>query len=170
MAASTRPGAFAPTKTAAGTRIIPVGEWVLDELNLHLQQFGAGDGGVIVHTDGRPVDSARWGHYMREARKHAGMSDRVSFHDLRHCFASALIAAGCTVKQVQAALGHESAKVTLDVYGHLWPGDDDWGSRRHRPPGDRRGEGPEKDHGLTAGAKARVRGPVWPTHKFRFNV
>jgi hypothetical protein len=29
--------------------------------------------------------------------------------------------AGCSVKQVQAALGHKSAKVTLDVYGHLWP-------------------------------------------------
>jgi hypothetical protein len=26
---------------------------------------------------------------------------------------------------VQSALGHESAKVTLDVYGHLWPGDED---------------------------------------------
>ena len=59
---------------------------------------------------------------MRAARTHAGVPDRVSFHDLRHFFASALIVAGCTVKQVQAALGHESAKVTLDVYGHLWPG------------------------------------------------
>jgi hypothetical protein len=29
------------------------------------------------------------------------------------------------VKQVQAALGHKSAKVTLDVYGHLWPGEED---------------------------------------------
>jgi hypothetical protein len=29
------------------------------------------------------------------------------------------------VKQVQAALGHKSAKVTPDVYGHLWPGEED---------------------------------------------
>ncbi len=114
---------------------------MLDELNLHLQQFGAGDGGVIVHTDGRPVDAARWGHYMRASRKHAGVSDRVSYHDLRHFFASALIAAGCTVKQVQAALGHESAKVTLDVYGHLWPGDED----RVRDAIDRLGTGATKD-------------------------
>ena len=114
---------------------------MLDELNLHLQQFGGGDGGVIVHTDGRPVDAARWGHYMRAARKHAGVSERVSFHDLRHFFASALIAAGCTVKQVQAALGHESAKVTLDVYGHLWPGDED----RVRDAIDRLGTAAAKD-------------------------
>ena len=39
--------------------------------------------------------------------------------------ASALIHAGCSVKQVQAALGHKSAKVTVDVYGHLWPGEED---------------------------------------------
>lgn len=31
----------------------------------------------------------------------------------------------CSVKQVQAALGHKSAKVTLDVFGHLWPGEED---------------------------------------------
>jgi integrase len=29
------------------------------------------------------------------------------------------------VKAVQKALGHASAATTLDIYGHLWPGDDD---------------------------------------------
>jgi integrase len=29
------------------------------------------------------------------------------------------------VKAVQKALGHASAGVTLDVYGHLFPGDED---------------------------------------------
>lgn len=36
-----------------------------------------------------------------------------------------LISSGCSIKQVQAALGHESAKVTLDIYAHLFPGDED---------------------------------------------
>ncbi len=49
----------------------------------------------------------------------------LTFNDLRHFFASALIHAGCSVKQVQAALGHKSAKVTLDVYAHLGPGEED---------------------------------------------
>ena len=26
---------------------------------------------------------------------------------------------------MQAALGHKSAKVTLDIYGHLWTGEQD---------------------------------------------
>ena len=32
---------------------------------------------------------------------------------------------GLQRQQVQAVLGHKSAKVTLDVYGHLWPGEED---------------------------------------------
>jgi hypothetical protein len=40
---------------------------------------------------------------------------------LRHTAASAAIAAGADVKAVQQMLGHASAAMTLDVYGHLWP-------------------------------------------------
>jgi integrase len=36
-----------------------------------------------------------------------------------------LIQSGASVKAVQARLGHASAKVTLDVYGHLWPDEED---------------------------------------------
>jgi len=46
-------------------------------------------------------------------------------HDLRHYFASLLIASGLDVKVVQARLRHASAKTTLDTYGHLWPDRDD---------------------------------------------
>lgn len=45
----------------------------------------------------------------------------VRLHDLRHFFASGLIAAGCDVVTVQRALGHSSATTTLDTYSHLWP-------------------------------------------------
>lgn len=45
-------------------------------------------------------------------------------HDLRHFFASALIAGGASVKQVQLVLGHASAVITLRIYAHLWPGED----------------------------------------------
>jgi lysozyme family protein len=45
--------------------------------------------------------------------------------DLRHYFASLLIASGTDVKTVQARLRHASAKTTLDTYGHLWPDRDE---------------------------------------------
>lgn len=45
--------------------------------------------------------------------------------DLRHYFASLLIASGADVKTVQARLRHASAMTTLGTYGHLWPGRDE---------------------------------------------
>lgn len=47
------------------------------------------------------------------------------YHDLRHYFASLLIAGGADVKVVQARLRHASAKTTLDTYAHLWPDRDE---------------------------------------------
>jgi integrase len=41
-------------------------------------------------------------------------------HELRHTAASLAIAAGANVKAVQAMLGHASAAMTLDRYGHLF--------------------------------------------------
>jgi integrase len=103
---------------------VPADQWVLDHLAAHIQQHGLGADGVLLHRDGAPFDSAKFGYELRAARRRAGLPESITFHDLRHFFASALIHAGCSVKQVQAALGHKSAKVTLDVYGHLWPGEE----------------------------------------------
>jgi integrase len=45
----------------------------------------------------------------------------VTPHKLRHTAASLAIGAGADVKVVQVMLGHKSATMTLDTYGHLWP-------------------------------------------------
>lgn len=44
-------------------------------------------------------------------------------HDLRHTCASLAISAGANVKVVQRLLGHKTAVLTLDRYGHLFPDD-----------------------------------------------
>jgi integrase len=63
---------------------------------------------------------------MRTARaKVPGLPPDFRFHDLRHYFASLLIASGSDVKVVQARMRHASAKTTLDTYGHPWPDSDD---------------------------------------------
>ena len=41
-------------------------------------------------------------------------------HELRHTAASLAIASGADVKVVQQMLGHGSATMTLDTYGHLF--------------------------------------------------
>ena len=50
----------------------------------------------------------------------AGLSG-TRFHDLRHFFASVLIAQGESAKYVQDQMGHSSIQVTFDTYGHLFP-------------------------------------------------
>lgn len=46
---------------------------------------------------------------------------RVTFHDLRHTFATHAIAAGADVKSVSALLGHADAALTLNVYADSDP-------------------------------------------------
>jgi len=46
----------------------------------------------------------------------------LRLHDLRDTCASLAIAAGADVKVLQRMLGHASAALTLDRYGHLLPG------------------------------------------------
>lgn len=63
---------------------------------------------------------------MRIARKKiCDLPAGFRYHDLRHYFASLLIASGADVKTVQARRRHASAKTTLDTYGHIWPDRDE---------------------------------------------
>ncbi len=43
-------------------------------------------------------------------------------HQLRHSFASQLIAQGESLAYVRDQLGHHSIRLTVDTYGHLLPG------------------------------------------------
>lgn len=43
-------------------------------------------------------------------------------HQLRHSFASLLIAQGESLAYIRDQLGHHSISLTVDVYGHLIPG------------------------------------------------
>jgi integrase len=49
----------------------------------------------------------------------------ITLHECRHTFASLMIAAGVNAKALQTFMGHASITVTLDLYGHLFPGSED---------------------------------------------
>ena len=44
-----------------------------------------------------------------------------TFHDLRHTFATMMIASGCDVRTVASYLGHASVSMTLDIYADVDP-------------------------------------------------
>jgi integrase len=111
---------FIPPKTRSSVRTVPLGRVVVDELAAHLAAYGAADDGSIFTDElGQALTYSAWKPLWRSTES------GYKTHDLRHYAASALIAGGASVKQVQMILGHASAAVTLGVYAHLWPGDDD---------------------------------------------
>ena len=75
--------------------------------------FPSPTGGVWTNTNFRA--RSRW----MDATKAAGV-EGTTIHDLRHTAASLLIAAGADVKAVQVILGHSTATMTMDLYGHLF--------------------------------------------------
>jgi integrase len=76
---------------------------------------------VFTSPTGEPL---RYGNFYRRPWKRALQNadlPPVGLHVLRHTCASLLIAHGAPIKAVQAQLGHQSAELTLDRYGHLYP-------------------------------------------------
>ena len=74
----------------------------------------------LFNTDGEWWHDNRIVYQWNRNRAGAGL-DQFTLHDLRHFYASGLIAAGCDVVTVQRALGHAKPSTTLNTYAHLWP-------------------------------------------------
>lgn len=132
-------GKIGPPKTAKSRRTVPVGEVVTDALLEHLAARPSEEW-LFTMEEGEPLNYRRWKTEWncarralqateneaaeREGRKPVELPHMVT-HDLRHFYASALIAGGASVKQVQLVLSHASAVITLRIYAHLWPGEED---------------------------------------------
>lgn len=117
-------GEFAPVKTEASNAVIPLPASVAEVLAEHLRTVGTGDRGLVFTREGgEPMTPAALSSAFSRAAHRVKVD--ATFHDLRHFTASALIAAGCSVKAVQSFLRHAKASETLDTYSHLWPTDEE---------------------------------------------
>lgn len=113
------------TPTSHSSRVVPVPEFVLNELRPTLA--------------GRQRDALVFpgptGSFMRRTRSSDGPKSwfktalpvaelpLMTVHDLRHTAASLAVQSGANVKTIQRMLGRTSAAMTLDVYSDLF--DDD---------------------------------------------
>jgi len=75
---------------------------------------------LFAAPGGGPLRVSNWKRSVgwRAARVAAGVPD-VRVHDLRHTAASLWLAAGADPKVVQRMLGHATAAMTMDLYGHV---------------------------------------------------
>jgi integrase len=77
---------------------------------------------VFTAPLGGPLRPHTWVKgFFKPAVRAARLPEGLRLYDLRHTCASLLIAQGASVKAVQAQLGHATASITLDTYGHLFP-------------------------------------------------
>lgn len=123
------------TKTPAGRRFIDLSPKTYDLVLDYAENHAVPNkhGLIFPTANGRWQDTDNWrkrGFYM--ACKHAGLVEiahnsagkpinkpRYSPYHLRHFYASMLIEHRVSLKRIQALMGHEDIKTTLNVYGHI---------------------------------------------------
>lgn len=109
---------FGPTK-GHERREVPMPRFMVDDL-ARIVQKASPDDLVFVGVNGAVLRSQRLQRGgLTAASRQMGL-DGFTPHMLRHTAASLAIAAGADVKVVQTMLGHKSATMTLDLYGHLF--------------------------------------------------
>ena len=100
-------------------REVPIPRFLVEDLAQHLADREP-DGLVFAGIrSGKPLRVSAFRKAFRPAAEAIGMPDLYP-HELRHTAASLAIASGADVKVVQQMLGHGSATMTLDTYGHLF--------------------------------------------------
>lgn len=84
---------------------------------------------VLCRADGTPLSPPAVSVAFRRANDRSDLP-RIRLHDLRHTHATLLLQAGEPVRTVSQRLGHASATITLGVYAHVLPGDDEGAAGR----------------------------------------
>jgi integrase len=104
-------------------RTVRLPRFLCDELGAYLADRPHGpDDLVFTAPLGGPLRESKFvPGYFKPAVRAIGLPPTLRFYDLRHTAASLLIREGASVKAVQKQLGHATASITLDTYGHLFP-------------------------------------------------
>jgi integrase len=119
---SARDGAIAKTKTGR-KRVVHL---TLAAADFLAEQLAGRDGGPLDLVFPSPT-GAMWrkdnfmARVFRPAARRAGLHG-LTFHDLRHTYASLMVAASASPHVIAEQLGHRDARLVLQRYGHLYPG------------------------------------------------
>jgi integrase len=121
-----------PPKSEAGERAIPMAPMVVNALREWKLACPKGELGLVFPNGAGKIENhaniANRGWYTLQVN--SGIVDtaggaKYGVHSLRHFFASWAIEQGFTAKRLQALLGHASIQMTFDIYGGLFPDDED---------------------------------------------
>ena len=110
------------TKTAAGTRTVPLTGRVRAELARHRLATGRGSDDLCFGRTANTAFVRSTLRYRAVAAWAAAGLEPLTPHEGRHTAASYLAAAGLTPKEAQTAMGHADIRTTLNIYAKVVPG------------------------------------------------
>jgi integrase len=116
---------FNPPKTKAGEREIPIDPATVHALRLWKMRAAPNAHNLVFAADdGNPLQRRQMLKDGFAVALKAAKLKRVTFHSLRHSYASGLILHGSPVTEVSTRLGHENVAITLSTYSHWFKGAD----------------------------------------------
>ena len=133
-------GAVVAPKSAAGTRKVPIPgvlrelliEWKLASGRSEGYAFGPRADQPFTPSAVRRRALTAWkqanekeAEAAEEQGRKANPLQPIGLHECRHTFASLMIDAGVNAKAISTYMGHSSITITLDRYGHLFPGNEE---------------------------------------------
>jgi integrase len=104
-------------------RRVPIAGALRSYLAEHLLGLSWRDGLAFGSNPTSPFCDRTLTERADRAWERAGL-DRITLHECRHTFASLMIAAGVNAKALSEYMGHSKIAVTMDLYGHLMPGNE----------------------------------------------
>ncbi|WP_405934664.1 site-specific integrase [Streptomyces longwoodensis] len=107
-------------KSAAGVRAVSFPAELLDDVTRHLDQFAAPgrDGHVFIGPQGGQLRRSNFRDDWVAARKAAGVTSELHFHDLRHTGNTLASTAGASTRELMTRMGHSSSRAAL-IYQHM---------------------------------------------------
>ena len=115
------------TKTRSGERIVPLADFVVDELILARQKYEAARNSnpdfqdldyVCCHENGAPFNRSSFRKSFKRLLRSCNLPD-MRWHDLRHTYATILKQKEISLKAIAVCMGHYGTQITEDVYINL---------------------------------------------------
>lgn len=121
-----RDGNLATLKTEASNRAVTIDATLMGDLVRWASLHAAKQGGRLFQKPrGGKMGSYALAARLRWWAVYLDFPDNLRPHSLRHFHATTLLRAGVPVKTVQKRLGHANASMTLEVYAHAIPADEE---------------------------------------------
>jgi integrase len=115
-------GELVPVKTRASRRRVDLSGTAVRVVRRQLLARKPNELGLVFPSpEGRIQNDDNFRHRVFSPAVRRTKLTGFRFHDLRHTYAALMVAAGAHPKYLQAQMGHSSIRVTLDLYGHLFP-------------------------------------------------